>query len=47
MSSGTSQDQVLTASAQTTYVGHTHGTAHQVTNFLAMVLPFAAFLGRG
>ncbi len=47
MSSGTSQDQVLTASAQTTYVGHTHGTAHQVTNFLAMVLPFAAFLGAG
>lgn len=47
MSSGTSQDQVLTAPAQTTYVGHTHGTAHQVTNFLAMVLPFAAFLGAG
>lgn len=44
MSTSVSNGQVIGDAADAASPGHTHGTAHQVTNLLAMVLPFAAFL---
>jgi stearoyl-CoA desaturase (delta-9 desaturase) len=42
MSSSTRPSPVVAGSASATSFPHTHGAAHQVTNLLAMVLPFAA-----